>query len=160
MSGDATFQDGREAPLRLLAADADDLSVVATLVQDAIFPMSEMKWDPAQRSFALLLNRFRWEDAPAAERRGRAFERVQSVLSFSDVTHVASQGIDRSERDLVLSLLSISFEPGDVAPAGRIVLTLAGDGAVALDVECIDVLLTDVTRPYAAPSGKAPHHPE
>jgi len=159
MSNDATFQEGRESPLRLLAADADDLQVVATLTQDAVFPMSEMKWDPAQRTFAILLNRFRWEDAPGAKRRERAFERVQSVISFGDVTHVASQGIDRSERETVLSLLSLSFEPAD-APAGRIVLTLAGDGAVALDVDCIDVLLSDVTRPYAAPSGKAPQHPE
>jgi len=159
MSRDATFQDGRETPLRLLAADADDLQVIATLTQDAVFPIGEMNWDPKHRTFAILLNRFRWEDADAAARRDRPYERVQAVLSFGDVTQVASQGIDRSERDLVLSLLSLSFEPGDT-PAGRVVLTLAGDGAVALDVDCIDVLLTDVTRPYAAPSGSAPSHPE
>jgi hypothetical protein len=40
------------------------------------------------------------------------------------------------------------------------VLTLAGDGAIALEVECLDVTLRDVTRPYAAISGKLPMHPE
>ena len=37
-------------------------------------------------------------------------------------------------------------------------LTLAGDGALRLEVEAIEVTLKDVTRPYRAPSGKVPHH--
>jgi hypothetical protein len=41
---------------------------------------------------------------------------------------------------------------------GRLTLTLAGDGAVALEVEALDVRLDDVTRPYPAPSGKVPQH--
>ena len=41
---------------------------------------------------------------------------------------------------------------------GALILTLAGDGAVALDVEALDVRLDDVTRPYRAPSGKVPTH--
>ena len=36
------------------------------------------------------------------------------------------------------------------------ILTLAGDGAVALEVEALEVTLHDVTRPYRAPSGKVP----
>ena len=39
-------------------------------------------------------------------------------------------------------------------------LTLAGDGAIALEVEALEVTLQDVTRPYRAPSGKAPAHPD
>jgi hypothetical protein len=41
---------------------------------------------------------------------------------------------------------------------GVLTLVLAGDGAVALEVEALDVTLQDVTRPYLAPSGKAPDH--
>ncbi|MDX1781688.1 MAG: DUF2948 domain-containing protein, partial [Thalassovita sp.] len=33
---DATFEDGREAPLNLGALDADDLRVIAALGQDAV----------------------------------------------------------------------------------------------------------------------------
>jgi hypothetical protein len=40
-----------------------------------------------------------------------------------------------------------------------VILTLAGDGALALEVEALEVTLKDVTRPYAAPSGHAPGHP-
>ncbi|UWR02370.1 DUF2948 family protein [Ruegeria conchae] len=156
---DASFKDGREAPLNLGAEDADDLQVIATLTQDAIFPVTEMTWRPSERRFALLLNRFRWEDKDAAARRGRAFERVQAVLVFDSVLSVASQGIDRSDKDMILSLLSVEFEPAEDG-AGLVLLTLAGDGAIRLSVEAIDVTLKDVTRPYIAPSGQAPQHPE
>ncbi|WP_319545325.1 DUF2948 family protein [Ruegeria conchae] len=156
---DASFKDGREAPLNLGAEDADDLQVIATLTQDAIFPVTEMTWRPSERRFALLLNRFRWEDKDAAARRGRAFERVQALLVFDSVLSVASQGIDRSDKDMILSLLSVEFEPAEDG-AGQVLLTLAGDGAIRLSVEVIDVTLKDVTRPYIAPSGQAPQHPE
>jgi len=39
-------------------------------------------------------------------------------------------------------------------------LTLAGDGMIAVEVEALEVLLRDVTRPYVAPSGKLPGHPD
>ncbi len=157
MTEDAKFEDAGDHPLYLGAETAEDLEVLASLTQDAVFPVTEISWRPSERRFALLLNRFRWEDADAAQTRGRNFERVRSVLNFNGVLKVASQGFDRSEADLVLSLLSIGYDPGEDG-GGRILLTLAGDGAIALDVECIDVTLRDVTRPYIAPSRKAPSH--
>lgn len=159
MSEDARFEDGGDEPLRLMALDVEDLQVISTLVQDAVFPGSEMAWHPGQRRFALLLNRFRWEDKQAAERRGRPVERVQSTLVIGDVEKVQSQGVDRGDSDTILSLLSLSFIPGEDG-TGRLELTLAGDGAIALQVEALDVSLRDVTRPYIAPSKHTPEHPE
>jgi hypothetical protein len=153
---DARFEDGREAPLNLGAFDADDLSVISALAQDAVFPVTEMKWDRGARRFALLVNRFRWEEGPA---RQASPERVRSVLAFDTVEAVASSGFDRADRDLVLSLLSIGFEPTDL-PSGYLHLTLAGDGAIRLKVEALEVTLRDVTKPYAAPSGHRPRHPD
>ena len=154
---DARFEDGAEAPLRLTAVDSDDLAVISALVQDAVFGAGEMTYQRRGRQFALLVNRFRWEDRDAAQREGRPFERVQALLTIGSVVGVASQGVPRGDADMVLSLLSLGFEPG-ADGAGRILLVLAGDGAVALDVECIDVSLRDVTRPYRAVSGKEPGH--
>lgn len=154
---DATFEEGREAPLNLGAETEEDLKVLSALVQDAVFPVTEMRWQASRRRFALLVNRFRWEDRAAAERRARAFERVQSLLVVENVLGVASQGVDRSDKDLILSLLSLTFEPADDG-AGHLVLTLAGDGAIRLSVEALELHLRDVTRPYSAPSGKAPDH--
>jgi hypothetical protein len=159
MTEDASFADGADRPLRLRAFDPEDLAVLSALVQDAVFPASEMIWTPKQRRFAILLNRFRWEDAPKAEKRGRDFERVRSVLVIEDVEKVRSQGIEKGNDALVLSLLSLSWEPSEDG-RGRVILTFAGDGTLALDVEALEVVLRDVTRPYVAPSRKAPMHGE
>ncbi len=156
---DARFEDAGEGPLHLKALEPDDVAVISALVQDAVFPITEMTWKRSRRCFAILLNRFRWEDRAAAERADRPYERVQAVLSVDDVMRVASQGIDLSDRDTVLSILSLQFEPGPDG-TGRLVFVLAGDGAIAVDVECLDVTLRDVTKPYAAPSRRAPAHPE
>lgn len=156
---DARFEDAEDAPLYLAAETAEDLKVIAALTQDAVFPIAEMRWQPRRRRFALLVNRFRWEDRNAAERGGRAYERVRSLLVIEGVLKVRSQGIDRGDKEMVLSLLDIGFEPAEDA-AGQVMLTLAGDGAIALEVEALDVALKDVTRPYAAPSRRAPEHPE
>ena len=157
MTEDARFEDGSERPLRLKALDSDDLKIIATLVQDAVFPANEMQWDRGRRRLALLLNRFRWEDKPAAERRGRAFERVQSVIAIEDVENVLSQGVTPGDADMILSLLTLDFEPGDDG-SGDILLTFSGDGAIRVSVEALEVSLKDVTRPYVAPSGAAPNH--
>lgn len=156
---DARFEDGGERPLALRALDGEDLKVISSLVQDAVFLVTEIKWERGRRRFALLLNRFRWEDRAAAERAGRPYERVQSLLVFEDVLAVRSGGIDPRDRDTVLSLLSVEFTPGEDG-TGQMTLVLAGDGEIVLDVECVEVLLRDVTRPYVAPSGAAPKHPE
>ncbi len=156
MVEDARFEDARQAPLHLKALDAEDLLVISALVQDAVFPATEMTWDRPGRRFALLLNRFRWEDGDATEQR-RNHERVQSVLVIEDVLSVATQGVRQGDKDVVLSLLSMSFEAGEDG-MGRLELTLAGDGAIALEVEALEVTLKDVTRPYVAPSRARPSH--
>ncbi len=159
MSEDARFEDGGDRPLNLGALDADDLQVISALVQDAVFPVTEVAWQPKARRLGLLINRFRHEDKDAAARLGRSVERVQSLLVIDNVLKVASQGVDRADKDVVLSLLSISFTPGEDG-AGAVELTLAGDGGFRAEVEALEVSLRDVTRPYAAPSRKSPAHPD
>lgn len=156
MTDDARFEEGREAPLNLGALDPEDLRVLSALVQDGVFPASEMRWQPKAKRFAVLLNRFRWEDA-GRDRHGA--ERVQSLLAFENVLKVASQGVPRGDGDTILSVLSVHWTE-DEAPSGHIDLVLAGDGVIRLHVEALEVVLKDVTRPYRAPSGRAPAHPD
>lgn len=157
---DARFEDAREAPLNLGALEADDLKVIAALTQDAVFPATEMRWQPGQRRFGLLINRLRWEDVAAARQRNRPVERVQSLLVVDQVLAVASNGIDRRDKDLVLSLLSLDWHPSGASedPGGSLDLVLAGDGVIRLAIEALEVSLRDVTRPYIAPSRKLPDH--
>ena len=159
MTDDARFEDGAERPLRLRAETAEDLAVISALVQDAVGQTSEIAWARRRHRFTALLNRFRWEDAAAAERQGRPFERVQALLDVEGVLRVRAAGIDPGDRDLVFDLLAVGFEPGTEG-AGVVRLTLAGDGEIALEVEYLDVRLADVTRPYLARAPSAPRHPE
>lgn len=154
---DARFEDGDDGPLRLIARDTADIPVLSSLVQDAVFPAGEMRFDRKARQFALLINRFRWEDHAAARAAGRAFERVRSLMVVRDVLGVRSSGIDRRDADTVYSILAIGFAES-AEGSGTLTLTLAGDGAIALDVEAVEITLDDVTKPYIAPSRRAPDH--
>ena len=151
---DARFEDGATRPLNLVARDKDDLAVISALVQDAVLTSGDIRYTRFKRRLALLINRFRWEDGTM-----RNAERVRSLLVFDDVTLVQGQGVDRKDPDLVLSLLALGFAPG-ADGTGVVTLTFAGDGALALEVEAVDVSLKDVTRPYLAPSRLTPQHPE
>lgn len=156
---DAKFSDGAEQPLRLKAESADDLAVISTYVQDAVGQNAEISWMAKKHRFAILLNRFRWEDRLNAESQSRPYERVQSMLVVDSTLKVAAQGLDPNDKDMAFELLSIEFQAGDDG-AGQVILTLAGDGAISLDVECLDVTLSDVSRPYVARSTHAPSHPD
>ena len=154
MNRDAGFSDGAVAgPLRLWATEADDLQVISALSQDAVLPASEMRWSKSRRELALLLNRFRWES------NVRPPQRVRSVLTVAEANGVRGQGVVPGNSNTVLSLLAIEWKPGTDAD-GILRLVFAGDGIVEADCECLDITLRDVTRPYAAPSGQAPNHPD
>jgi len=116
-----------------------------------------MRLRRSKRQFAVLLNRFRWEDRASADQAGRAYERVRSLLVVGDVLAVQTSGVDRRQRGAVLSLLQITWQPGPDG-TGAVTLTLAGGAVIALQVEALDVTLKDVTRPYLAPSRRVPEH--
>ena len=149
---DARFEDANDEPLRLKVSDADDMVVVSTLVQDAVFAADDTLWDRRRREFSMLLNRFRWEHRARAE----DFERVRSVLMLKDVISVLSD-ISRRSGAPAYSLLSVGFAPGEDG-TGTVTLTLAGDREIRVEVECLDASLTDVTRPYGAISKNKPGH--
>ncbi|MES2666090.1 MAG: DUF2948 family protein [Pseudomonadota bacterium] len=154
---DARFQDGADAPLHLIAQDAEDLGVLSALVQDAVFVAADLTYRARQRRFAILLTRFRWEDRAAAEAARRPYERVRSLLVIEDVGAVRSTGLDRDDKAQTLSLLSLTHAAG-ADGTGVLTLALSGGGTIALEVEALEARLEDVTRPHGAASARAPRH--
>ena len=132
-------------PLGLLAEDADDLSVIAAALQDAVAKLGDIQWTPATRQLTIALNRFRWE-AP-----GKTGERVRSGLQLGSVLSVKARKLKRDAPRAVVELLDVAFEPGE-AHGGVILLKFAGDADLRCEVECIDALLTDVSAPWPAKS--------
>lgn len=152
---DASFEDGADQPLRLTAETTDDLSVISALTQDAVSKMGRVNWMPRRRRFSILLYRFRWEDADRAEAERREFERVAAALTIDDVLTVRSRGLDHRDKEQVFNTLNIVFEPGEDG-AGVVRIACSGDAVFEYDVECLNVALTDLTRPWAA--GGKPEH--
>lgn len=131
--------------LVLKASDAEDLEIVSARLQDGVGRLKDFVWLPKERRFAVLLNRFRWEEAKAGGTR------VQAALRFDCVSTVQSSHVKQGAPEAIVSLLAIRFTPsGGDDPGGMIELTLAGGGAFRLAVECIDVELIDLTKPWAA----------
>ena len=158
MSGqDARFEDAADSPLRIQAVDADDVVVFSALTQDSVFTPEDVSYNRTRRELAILLNRFRWEDKESADEARRDYERVRSVLLVKDAMDVEAAEIGGSAGGTVLSLLAIEFDRG-VDGTGKIVLTLSGDREIIVDVECVNATITDVSRPYRAPSRKSPSH--
>ena len=157
MTQDAGFNDALDRPLNLGAQDTEDLQVISSLTQDAVLTVDDLKWNRAERQVVTLLKRFRWEDVELAKQQGRDPERVQSLLVIQNATGLASQGIDRKQLDIVLSLMSLEFS-GAEDGVGDLILTFSGDGALKVQIDGLDVALRDVTRPYVAPSKQVPNH--
>jgi hypothetical protein len=141
--------------LRLVALDADDLAVVSAHVQDAIVRVKDVNWLPREGHFVLGMNRFVWEAVSGGSWRKRDYQRRRSALHFARVGKVQSVGIDH-KGGAVLELLAIGFEPGD-APSGDVVLDFAGGAAIRLQVEVLEVELTDLGPAWSTPV--APRHP-
>jgi DUF2948 family protein len=137
-------------PLRLLAQDADDLAVIAAALQDAIGKVGDIRFDPADHTLTMALNRFRWE----AEGEAR-HERIRAALQMGSVVSVQARKVRREPRDAVVELLTVAFEAGE-PPGGAVLLTFAGGGDIRVEVECLDVALADVSAPW--PSRHAPQH--
>ena len=143
-----------DAPLKLLAQDAEDLAVISAALQDAVAKIGDIRWDASARTLTLACNRFRWESG--AQKGGRKGERIRSALQLGDVTGVQARKLRRDAKGAVVELLSIGFEPGEEAPAGIVTLTFAGGGDMRVSVACLDVALADVSDPWATP--RTPGH--
>lgn len=131
--------------LKLLAQDAADLAVISAALQDAVAKIGDIRWDAHARTLTLACNRFRWE--AGGKKSG---ERVRSALQLGGVTGVQARNLKRDAKGAIVELLAITFEPGE-APGGVVLLAFAGDGDLRATVECLDVLLADVSDPWATP---------
>ncbi|MBV8972233.1 MAG: DUF2948 family protein [Sphingomonadaceae bacterium] len=129
------FADNR---LLLLANEPDEVPVISALLQDAVLRAADLAWEPKARRLTLLVNRFRWE---ADATRVRAAFRVESVLRLQRRAWPA---------DAMLDLLALTLDGDDL------LLTFAGGAALRATVECVDLVLEDVSAPW--PASRVPAH--
>jgi hypothetical protein len=132
--------------LKLVALDKDDIEVVSAHVQDARVRVGDILWQPRDHRFVMALNRFDWMTAIDAK---ADYRRCRTALRFERVLACQCRGLDQSNKDAELNLLTVEFIERD-APAGNVTLTFSGGGVIRLDVECLEAELADLGEVFTA----------
>lgn len=140
--------------LRLMAMDAEDLAILSAHMQDAQVRVGDLLYRPQDQRFVLALSRFDWEAA-----HGGCFQRVAAGLHFERVLKAETVRLDRTNKDAVLNLLSMVFEPAGQAseePGGAITLAFSAGITIRLHVECIEAQMRDIGPRWTV--GACPGH--
>lgn len=138
-------------PLKLRAEDEEDLAVISACLQDAVVPVEDMAFLAEENRFAMVANRFRWEEgSDDALVEGRIYERVHSGILFDDVIRVKQQGLDQKRRGQILSLLAL--EGG----GGHVEMKFSAGVVIRLEVSKIMCHLQDLDEPW--PTQWRPQH--
>jgi hypothetical protein len=147
--------DGKTQKLRLKAIDAEDLSVLSAFLQDSLVAVGDISYQPDDKRFLLVANRFRWEAMPCEDEselgESDCFERIHSGLRFENVTAVKSRGLDALDAAQLLELLAI--ETAEQA----FILIFAGDVAIRIESAAPLCFLEDIGEPW--PTKWRPKHP-
>lgn len=122
--------------------------MISAHMQDAVLLVGGMAFNPKRKQFALVANRYAWDEADVRQRR-------RSGLHFDRVLAVKTLNIRTAEKAAVLSLLAVTFAESD-APSGEVLLTFSGGGTVRLDVECLECQMKDLGPAWA--TAHAPQH--
>ena len=78
-------------PLKLIALDADDLSVISAHVQDARVQAADIIWRQDEKRLVIGMNRLDWEQTLAGETSPR---RLIAALRFDRVLACKARNID------------------------------------------------------------------
>lgn len=138
--------------LKLVALDKDDIEVVSAHVQDALVKIADILWKPREQRFLVAFDRFDWMNAIEVNgNKGISpdHRRCRTALRFERVKACRCRGLDQANKDATLNLLAVEFVEND-APAGTVLLTFSGGGAIRLEVECLEAELADLGEAYAA----------
>ena len=139
-----------DAPLKLCAGDPEDLTVISSVLQDALVTLGDMTYLPDEKSFVMAVNRFRWERGTDTR------ERIVSGLRLDAVRNVQYRGIDRIDRSQFLSFLVMYYTPDPDGDGGSVMIGFAGGGAIRIDVGGLYAALGDLGEAW--PTLWTPEH--
>lgn len=147
--------------LKLRCEDEEDVVVLSSLLQDALVPMAELAWLPAEKCFVFVASRFIWSECidvtlPAGEAGIECYSRQNFGVTLEGVKAVRSRGIDIDDKSRILELLAITASSG--SGAATIELVFAGGAGIRVECERIAVHGQDVGEPW--PTLHRPRHPD
>jgi hypothetical protein len=131
--------------LKLLATSDEDLRVIAAHLQDSILSPQDIANLKKNKIFLIQLNRFMWEDVEKGVFRKN--KRIRTVLKFDNVISILSKNINIEDNKSFLDFLTIE---SILLPDKNyeIKLIFAGNSAIKIKAEVIDVTLDDQGSPW------------
>ena len=128
---------------RLWAQDSGDAEVISALMQDACVRPDELHFDGTGRRIVMMASRYCWEAAEP--------QRVRAALRIESVVTARRRGWPEKP-EMPLELLALGVD------ANHVVMHFSGGTEIAVDVECVDLILEDLGTPY--PALTRPQHRE
>ena len=124
--------------MKLNAIDTEELKIIATVLQDGLIEVSDVKYLPSIRTFIVMITRFMWEEKIV----NKTNNRTKAVLVFEDVLAVHSKNIDQMDKAKVLELLTFNFYYNKSENI-EIELLFNNDATIKLETEVVQAKLED-----------------
>ena len=144
------------AQIKLFAKSAKDLKVFASLCQDSVGTLENIRHNKKDKSFSILINRLKWENSNQFKENNAPPLRVETVLFFRWVLSVKSRGLKRKGLGEYFYLLDINYKSVD--GFNSIKLIFSGNVEIFLEVEYLEAFMKDIGEVYYAKSRKFPAH--
>ena len=142
--------------IKLFAKSTNDLKVISALCQDSVGTSENIRRNKKDKSFSILINRFKWENSNQLKENQEPPLRVETVLFFRWVLSVKSRGLKRKRLGQYFYLLDINYKSVD--GFNSIQLIFSGNVEIFLEVEYLEAFMKDIGEVYYAKSGKFPAH--
>lgn len=143
-----TKNSAPHVPVKLHVKHHDDMQVISSHIQDAIFTSSAFTHTPETQSFKMLGNRFCWEKFLNPENPIKA--RVHAGIHFDHVVSVKKQNIHQHHPEKLYNLMTISAGPSEIK------LLFSNDASIHINVEKVSCKMADLHEPY--PTQFLPNH--
>ena len=142
--------------IRLFFKSTKDLEVVSALCQDSVGTIENIRRNKKNKSFSILINRFKWESSNQLKENKGPPLRVECVLFFRWVLSVKSRRLKRNGLGKYFYLLDINYK--NVNGLNIIKLIFSDEAEILLEVEYLEGFMKDIGEVYYAKSGKFPAH--
>ena len=124
--------------MNLNAIDTEELKIIATVLQDGLIEVNDVKYLPSIRTFIVMITRFMWEEKIV----NKTNNRTKAVLVFEDVLAAHSKNIDQMDKAKVLELLTFNFYYNKFKNI-EIELLFNNDATIKLETEVVQAKLED-----------------
>ena len=130
--------------MQLNAIDTEELKIIATILQDGLIEVNDVKHLPSIRSFVLMITRFMWEEKIV----NKVNKRTKAVLVFEDVLSAFAKNIDQNDKTKTIELVTFNFYPNKFKNI-EIELLFKNDATIKLETEIVKCKLEDQGKPWS-----------